>query len=192
MTTEVPTYIKPGDVLAPKRHWQLFHVLYDGGPSGGEKENATGSSLAIGRWDTKPVLAMRWNGNKENPIGNPQSRGLPTWFIVPDEHARQILETQHYDFSYDKIKFARDFLELKRVYFLTRCSTTSCSNFGNLVLQSYPPKKLEKYIADLERDDLKFYCIHCDQQWHPTAEEKPRLEEVLKQGLERYSKRGGR
>ena len=135
---------------------------------------------------------MRWNGNRENPIGNPQSRGLPTWFIVPDEHARQIIETQHYDFSNDKIKFARDFLELKRVYFLTRCPTTSCSNFGNLVLQSYPPEKLEEYIADLERDDLKFYCIYCDQQWHPTAEEKPRLEEVLKQGLERYRTRGGR
>ena len=35
MTNEAPTYIKPGDVLAPKRHWQLFHVLYDGGPTGG-------------------------------------------------------------------------------------------------------------------------------------------------------------
>ena len=29
------------------------------------------------------MLAMRWNGNKENPLGNPQSRGLSTWFIVP-------------------------------------------------------------------------------------------------------------
>jgi hypothetical protein len=39
--------------------------------------------LALGRWDNRPVLAMRWNGNDNNPIGNPQSRGLPTWFIVP-------------------------------------------------------------------------------------------------------------
>ena len=30
--------------------------------------------------------------------------------------------------------FARDFLELKRVYFLTHCPTPTCRNYKNLVL----------------------------------------------------------
>jgi hypothetical protein len=191
VTAEEPTYIKPDLVLAPKRSWQLFHVLYDGGPGGGENDRATGSSLAIGRWDGKPVLAMRWNGHKGSRLGNPQSRGLPTWFIVPDEHVRQILETQHYAFSHDKIKFARDFLELKRVYFLTRCPTLGCSNFGNLTLASYDVEKVVEYIEMHRRRELKFYCIYCDQQWLPTDEEHLRLTEVLKTGLSQYRKRGG-
>ncbi len=29
------------------------------------------------------VLAIRWNGRADAEIGNPQSRGLATWFIVP-------------------------------------------------------------------------------------------------------------
>ena len=31
------------------------------------------------------VLAIRWNGSAGAEIGNPQSRGLATWFIVPEE-----------------------------------------------------------------------------------------------------------
>lgn len=69
-------YISPADVISPKLHWSLIAVLEDEGP----QEIA----LAVGRWDNKPVLAIRWNGDNDgNPIGNPQSRGLPTWFILP-------------------------------------------------------------------------------------------------------------
>ena len=67
------------------------------------------------------MLAMRWNGSPKNRLGNPQSRGLPAWFIVPDQHVRRILETEQYGFPEAKLKFARDFLELRRVYFLTHC-----------------------------------------------------------------------
>ena len=38
------------------------------------------------------VLAMRWNGTDDNVIGNPQSRGLPTWFIVPREFRLAVLD----------------------------------------------------------------------------------------------------
>ena len=79
-------------------------------------ENST-VSLAIGRWAGRPVLAMRWNGTKDSPIGNPQSRGLPTWFIIPDQHVQAILDQR--GFSDSKLGFVRDFLELRRVYFLT-------------------------------------------------------------------------
>lgn len=179
------TYVKPADVHAPKRHWQLFHVLFDGGEA---RDDGTGtsSSLAIGRWDNKPVLAMRWNGKKESPLGNPQSRGLPTWFIVPDQHVRQILETEHYAFSDSKLKFARDFLELRRVYFLTHCPTPTCSNFKNLVLASYRSDELGTLLAELEKNELRFYCIYCDQQWHPTPEERVRLSAELRKGWDLY------
>jgi hypothetical protein len=59
-------------------------VLYDRG-----KRQA---AVAIGRWDGEPVLAMRWNGTDDNVIGNPQSRGLPTWFIVPREFRLAVLD----------------------------------------------------------------------------------------------------
>ena len=76
-------YIPPSEVVSPKRSWTLLSVLYERG----ENEAA----VAVGRWEGKAALAMRWNGNDENTIGNPQSRGLPTWFIVPDEFRSSIL-----------------------------------------------------------------------------------------------------
>jgi hypothetical protein len=93
-------YIPPSEVVSPRQHWSLIAVLHDGGPGD--------SALAIGRWDNQPVLAMRWNGNdKDSPIGNPQSRGLPTWFIVPDRHVKGTLEFLSKD--KDKVALARNF-----------------------------------------------------------------------------------
>lgn len=81
------TYTKPGYVHSPKTRWRLRKVLYDGKELGNPKG---GWSAAEGQWDTEEtgwvsVLALRWNGTKNNPHGNPQSRGRPTWFIVPEE-----------------------------------------------------------------------------------------------------------
>ena len=92
-------YISPTEVISPKRYWSLITVLEDGGP--GE------CALALGRWENRSVLAMRWNGhNDDGPIGNPQSRGLPTWFIVPDSYVEAILGT----LPPDKLTLARNFL----------------------------------------------------------------------------------
>jgi hypothetical protein len=77
-------YITPNGVISPKRQWSLVAVLYDRGEGQ--------ASAAIGRWDGEPVLAMRWNGTDGNVIGNPQSRGLPIWFIVPNEFRVAVLE----------------------------------------------------------------------------------------------------
>ncbi len=74
------SYIKPSDVLSPKGVISDLRVLRDGGENGW--------SLAEMKWDGSPVLAMRWNGGSNNgypSIGNPQSRGIPTWFVLPDE-----------------------------------------------------------------------------------------------------------
>lgn len=171
------SYVRPADVHAPKRHWALACVLFDGGPSG--KNNPSPSSLAIGRWDNEPVLAMRWNGNDENPLGNPQSRGLPTWFVVPEQHWKQILETEHYSFSGDKTNFARDFLEFRKVYFLTRCPNPTCRDYQQLVLHEYRTTELRLTLEKLQADELKFYHIICDGVWKPNEQEKIELAAVL-------------
>ncbi len=87
-------YIEPKDVKSPRRHFTLVAILDDGKTL----DNPTGEdsvSMSIGRWKSpdgseEPVLGIRWNGNNANPIGNPQSRGLPTWFVVP-QHLRQMI-----------------------------------------------------------------------------------------------------
>lgn len=76
-------FILPDDVNSPKQHWQLIKVLDDGATDR--------CALAIGKWDNELVLGMRWNGYKDNPIGNPQSRGIPTWFIVPKKYREALL-----------------------------------------------------------------------------------------------------
>lgn len=93
-----PKYIPPGKVCSPKRHWKLLSVLDPGAENTG--------SVALGRWGEKPVLAIRWNGSADNPLGNPQSRGLATWFIIPDAYTRPILST----FSAEKQSLAKTFL----------------------------------------------------------------------------------
>lgn len=69
-----PTYILPAAASSPRRNWSITRILIAAGP----EEMA----VALGKWDGKDVIGLRWNGTAENPIGNPQSRGLATWFIV--------------------------------------------------------------------------------------------------------------
>ena len=75
------SYVRPQNVDSPKNRWRLRQVLHDGGEGGW--------SAAEGQWDNgglwRDVLAVRWNGSEGAEIGNPQSRGVATWFIVPDE-----------------------------------------------------------------------------------------------------------
>lgn len=71
-------YIDPATVLSPKDAWELTSVLWNTGQGDW--------SLAQGTWNKNPCLAMRWNGSDGiEGIGNPQSRGHPTWFIIPDD-----------------------------------------------------------------------------------------------------------
>ncbi len=73
-------YTDPNTVLTPKGRIENLKVIFDGG------ENSW--SLASMEWDGTAVLGMRWNGGMSNgnpTVGNPQSRGKPTWFVVPNE-----------------------------------------------------------------------------------------------------------
>jgi hypothetical protein len=92
-------YIPPDEVISPKLHWNLIAVIDEG------KEGA--SALAIGRWDGVLALAMRWNGDRANPIGHPQTRGLPTWFIIPKKYREDILCNKA--LAPEKVALARGF-----------------------------------------------------------------------------------
>jgi len=89
-------YIKPEAVTSPRRNWTLIRVLENG-----EQEDSYGCrvAIAIGTWKNTPdqqghpVLGMRWNGNEDHPIGTPQSRGLPTWFIIPERLNEAVINT---------------------------------------------------------------------------------------------------
>jgi hypothetical protein len=80
--------IDPRKVISPKDQWSLIDVLVElGGPE------ANWWALALGKWNGVPCLAARWSGaDSLESMGNPQSRGYPTWFILPDELATQAKE----------------------------------------------------------------------------------------------------
>lgn len=87
-------YKDPRTVQSPAKKITNVDVIYDGG---GIHSGDTGFSIAIVTWGGQRTLAMRWNvsenewynqeklnGVKEC-VGNPQSRGFATWFIIPTE-----------------------------------------------------------------------------------------------------------
>ena len=74
-------YIPPSIVLSPKGRIANLKVIFDGGE--------WSWSMAEMECDGIPSLGLRWNGG-EGSIGNPQSWGLPTWFIVPEELEKAI------------------------------------------------------------------------------------------------------
>lgn len=97
-------YVAPDQVNSPRKRWTLVSVLYDGGDSGW--------SAAIGRWDGHTMLAIRWNGTEGNSNGSPQSRGLPTWHMVPEE-LRQANVDRILEFCAEKKPLVEDFFKTK-------------------------------------------------------------------------------
>src|SRR5882672_9799977 len=79
------TYTKPQDVKSPRESWTLLEVLMEG-------EEDT-HALAVGEWEGERRLAIRWNGTDERPAGNPQSRGVATWFILPPDYDELLVDT---------------------------------------------------------------------------------------------------
>jgi hypothetical protein len=78
-------YIDPATVTTPKNRVGSVHVIFNGGPSRW--------SVALVDFDGEPCVGFRWNGSESEPgIGNPQSRGKPTWEILPPELADAVLE----------------------------------------------------------------------------------------------------
>jgi hypothetical protein len=78
------SYIKPEQVISPKANWRLVDVVLDNGAGEG--------AYVIGMWDEDRRVGYRWNGTNENPLGNPQSRGLPTWTMLDPAMHGAVLE----------------------------------------------------------------------------------------------------
>ena len=72
-------YIDPKIVLSPKGRVENLSVIFDGGEHS--------YSVARMDWDKNPALGVRWNGGDKEGLGNPQSRGIATWFILPKDIA---------------------------------------------------------------------------------------------------------
>lgn len=70
-------YVGPHDVISPKARLQLVKVLLDCGPGD--------VAYALAHWDGNACIVFRWNGTNEQPLGNPQSRGLPIWIVLDDK-----------------------------------------------------------------------------------------------------------
>jgi hypothetical protein len=78
-------YIDPNKVLSPQRSVSNLRVIWNGGQWDKANPAWSGWSLSELDWDGNPAVGCRWNGadDEERGVGNPQSRGLPTWFILP-------------------------------------------------------------------------------------------------------------
>jgi hypothetical protein len=94
-------YIPPGDVVSPKARLQLLKVLIDAG--------ADAPAYALANWDGNPCIVFRWNGNDEQPIGIPQSRGLPTWVVLDGKLNASVIDVL-LEAKPDLQSFARTFL----------------------------------------------------------------------------------
>jgi hypothetical protein len=96
-------YISPVDVVSPRSRLQMLKVLLDSG--------AGEPAYALANWDGNPCIVFRWNGDDDQPIGNPQSRGLPTWVVLDQKLYGAVIDTLlkgHPDLQ----SFARTFLVL--------------------------------------------------------------------------------
>jgi hypothetical protein len=72
-------YVHPETVLSPRsKVGRIIEIIYDAGPV------ASSWAAAIIEFDGERRLALRWNGDDTSHKGNPQSRGQPTWFTVPE------------------------------------------------------------------------------------------------------------
>jgi len=96
-------HIAPEEVVSPKDNWRLIDVVLNNGK--GE------SAYAIGMWDKHRCVAFRWNGTDDKPIGNPQSRGLPTWVVLDTALNRAVLKLVQ-KHNPDKAPIMRAFLGL--------------------------------------------------------------------------------
>lgn len=87
----------PLSVLSPKKNVKNVTLLYNGGPLPG------GYSIAKLQWNGKDVIGVRWYisenevhytdkiSGKKVCLGEPNSRGYSTWFILPDNLISKLL-----------------------------------------------------------------------------------------------------
>jgi hypothetical protein len=80
------SYIDPRTVISPKNLVRDLEIVFDAGSREGSW------AVATFLWDNKPRVGIRWNGELGQGVGTPQSRGVPTWFVLPEELAEPVLD----------------------------------------------------------------------------------------------------
>ena len=87
---------------------EVVEVIYDG-------QANPAYSLAVIKWEGDYKLGIRWNiaysewgdyrkqNGRDGCIGNPQSRGIPTWFVLPDD----IKFNEKFSFALQKLEELR-------------------------------------------------------------------------------------
>ena len=78
------SYHDPNLVTSPKSKVKNIQVIIDKGENN--------FSVCLLEWEGKRSVGVRWNGDSDNSIVNPQSRGIPTWFVLPEPIAKSYLE----------------------------------------------------------------------------------------------------
>ena len=78
------TYIQPQTVWAPRASVRAVETIYN--------EGSGKWSVARVNWEDEDRIGIRWNGGDGPGVGNPQSRGRATWFIVPEPLQQVVLE----------------------------------------------------------------------------------------------------
>jgi hypothetical protein len=78
-------YVDPAKVVSPQASVRGVRVLYN--------DTLGGWSVAEVNWEGNEAVGIRWNGaDGETGVGNPQSRGHPTWFILPQPLEQAVLK----------------------------------------------------------------------------------------------------
>jgi hypothetical protein len=90
--SKMTQHVDPKTVLSPKASVRDLKVVFDGGLWDDAKPDWSGWSVATMLWDGDFAVGVRWNGRLGEGVGNPQSRGLPTWFILPRPFMQDVLD----------------------------------------------------------------------------------------------------
>jgi hypothetical protein len=83
--------IDPLSVTSPRRCVSEISVVYDGG-LWVEGDEWTGWCVVRLLWEGEPRVGIRWNGEMGKDAGSPNSRGFPTWFIMPQPIGEALVE----------------------------------------------------------------------------------------------------
>ena len=135
------SYIDPKHVNSPKSSVTDVIPVYDGGEGD--------ISVALLKWDGKDSVGMRWNGGTENDgqkptPGNPQSRGFPTWFVLPEIFDVAILQA-----LLEKGLIGGGFIEEEKAKDAIRRAITLLSSNGETLIRTDTLE--EKMLAILEK-----------------------------------------
>ncbi len=106
----MPYKIHPPDtVTTPKTCVSDVKVIYNGGDKHGDY------SIARLKWNGKDVIGIRWNISEKEAqdpdkkvgkkicLGEPNSRGYPTWFILPKDFLLVLAKKDNFYAKIDEI-----------------------------------------------------------------------------------------